>query len=417
MLNSTQSAPLPPAFKRIGWSNLFAQFSEQIALAAAPLAAVLLLGAGPVETGWLQMAQTLPFLLLSIPAGLAVDRASRKTLMVGSEVLRSFSLIVIVLLLVSGLLNVPLLAVLGFIGAVGTVCYSVAAPAIIPSIVPRARLGDANRWLELVRSAAFAAGPALGGALVGWTGASTAYVLATVLSILAALYLASIPKDNVTPRPFSNPLQDLKAGATFVAHHKFLLPILFTAIFFNTAWVILIAVFVAYAVQNLGMSATQVGIALGVDGVGMIVGAMIVPVLARRFSVGTMIVLGPLGGFCGACLMLLTLWFPSFWLVCISFFVFGVGPILWSITTMTLRQAVTPNVMLGRVSALIMTATYGSRPLGAALGALVAGYFGVAACLFLATGGFLVQFLIILLSPVPGLRALPVEQETVFGQV
>jgi hypothetical protein len=73
--------------------------------------------------------------------------------------------------------------------------------------------------------------------------------------------------------------------------------------------------------------------------------------------------------------------------------------------------------MLGRVSALIMTATYGARPLGAALGALVAGYFGVAACLFLATGGFLIQFLIILLSPVPGLRALPVEHETAIGQV
>ncbi|KQU88088.1 MFS transporter [Ensifer sp. Root31] len=415
MLNSIQSAPLPSAFRRIGWSNLFAQFSEQIALAAAPLAAVLLLGAGPVETGWLQMAQTLPFLLLSIPAGLAVDRASRKALMVGSEVLRGLSLIVIVLLLAFGMLNVPLLAILGFVGAVGTVCYSVAAPALIPSIIPRARLGEANRWLELVRSAAFAAGPALGGALVGWAGAATAYVLATVLSILAALYLVSIPKDNVTSRPLSNPLQDLKEGATFVAQHQFLLPILFTAIFFNTAWVVLMAVYVAYAVQNLSMSATQVGIALGVDGVGMIIGAMIVPILGRRFSIGTMIVLGPLGGFCGACLMLLTLWFPSFWLVCASFFMFGVGPILWTITTMTLRQAVTPNVMLGRVSALIMTATYGSRPLGAAIGALVAGYFGVATCLFVATGGFLIQFLIILLSPVLGLRALPDEPETVIA--
>lgn len=188
-------------------------------------------------------------------------------------------------------------------------------------------------------------------ALVGWTGASAAYVLATVLSILAALCLASIPKDNVASPPSSNPLRDLKAGATFVAHHKLLLPILFTAIFFNTAWVILMAVFVVYAVQNLGMSATQVGIALGVDGVGMIVGAMIVPVLARRFSVGTMIVLGPLGGFCGA-LMLLTLWFPSFWLVCFSFFVFGVGPIVWSITTMTLRQAVILNKTAELVNAL-----------------------------------------------------------------
>lgn len=318
MSNFTRSAPLPSAFKRIGWSNFYAQFSEQIALAAAPLAAVLLLGAGPVETGWLQMAQTLPFLLLSIPAGLAVDRSSRKTLMVGSEVLRGLSLIIIVLLLAFGMLNAPLLAVLGFVGAVGTVCYSVAAPAIIPSVVPRARLSEANRWLELVRSAAFVAGPALGGALVGWAGASTAYVLATALSILAALYLAGIPKDTVTPRPLGNPLKDLKEGAAFVARHQFLLPILFTAIFFNTAWVVLMAVYVAYAVQNIGMSATQVGIALGIDGIGMIIGATIAPILGRNFSIGTMIALGPLGGFCGAFFMLLTLWYPSFWLVCAS---------------------------------------------------------------------------------------------------
>ena len=87
--------PLPTAFRRIGWSNLFAQFSEQIALAAAPLAAVLLLAAGPAETGWLQTAQTLPFLLLSIPAGLMVDRASRRRLMVGTEALRAVSLLAI----------------------------------------------------------------------------------------------------------------------------------------------------------------------------------------------------------------------------------------------------------------------------------------------------------------------------------
>lgn len=65
---------LPAAFKRLGWSNLLAQFSEQIALSAAALTAVLMLNAGPSETGWLQSAQTLPFLLLSIPARIATTR-------------------------------------------------------------------------------------------------------------------------------------------------------------------------------------------------------------------------------------------------------------------------------------------------------------------------------------------------------
>ena len=398
---------LPFAFRRIGWSNLLAQFSEQIALAAAPLAAVLLLAAGPAETGWLQTAQTLPFLLLSIPAGLAVDRASRRGLMVGAEALRALSLVAIMLLLAIGLLNLPLLAGLGFLGAIGTVVYSVAAPALIPGIVPRAQLAAANRWLELARSAAYAGGPALGGALVGWTGAPAAYALATALSILAVLLLAGLPRERVEGPSGRNLLQDLGEGARFVSRHELLRPILVTAVFFNTAWFVLQAIYVAYAVQDLGLSATEVGLTLGIYGAGMVAGAWAAPALARHLPFGAMIVIGPLGGFCAALVMLLTLWFPTVLLAGLSFFLFGAGPILWSSTTMTLRQAVTPQAMLGRVSALIMTATFGARPIGAAIGAFVAARFGAPACLAVAALGFLAQLLVISASTVPRLRVLP----------
>lgn len=405
-MNPTDTTPLPAAFRRIGWSNLSAQFSEQIALAAAPLAAVLLLSAGPAETGWLQTAQTLPFLLLSIPAGLMVDRASRRGLMVGTEALRALSLLAIPLLLASGGLNLTWLAVLGALGAVGTVCYSVAAPAFVPSVVPRARLADANRWLELARSVAYAGGPALGGALVGWIGVSTAYGLAAGLSILAALLLAGLPKDEAPSGQRRDLLHDLGEGARFAVGHELLRPILLTAVFFNISWFIFQAVYVAYAVQNLGLGATEVGVTLGIYGAGMIVGAALAPYIARRVSFGALILLGPLAGFCAASVMLATLWVPSVHLVGTSFFLFGVGPIIWTISTMTLRQAVTPNAMLGRVSALIMTATFGARPLGAAIGASVAAHSGIAACLGLATAGFLVQLLVIAFSRVPRLRDL-----------
>jgi hypothetical protein len=114
IMQNDNRAALPASFRRVAWSNLFAQFSEQIALAAAPLAAVLLLSASAADTAWLQTAQTLPFLLLSIPAGLLVDRASRRGLMVSSEVLRTLSLAAILALLASGLLNLQLLVIFGF---------------------------------------------------------------------------------------------------------------------------------------------------------------------------------------------------------------------------------------------------------------------------------------------------------------
>ena len=87
-MRSESATRLPAAFNRLVWSNLAAQSAEQVGLAAAPIVAVLALGAGAGETGLLQTAQTLPFLLLSIPAGVLADRASRRRLMVAAEVVR-----------------------------------------------------------------------------------------------------------------------------------------------------------------------------------------------------------------------------------------------------------------------------------------------------------------------------------------
>src|SRR2546422_8045952 len=127
---------LPPAFNRLAWSNLAAQSAEQIGLAAAPIVAVLMFGAGAGETGVLQTAQTLPFLLLAIPAGVLADRMSRRRLMASAETLRVGSLTGICALAGLGGLTWPLLALLGFIGACGTVAYGVAAPALVPALVP-----------------------------------------------------------------------------------------------------------------------------------------------------------------------------------------------------------------------------------------------------------------------------------------
>src|SRR6202049_1804556 len=126
---------LPPTFNRLAWSNLAAQSAEQVALAAAPIVAVLLLGVGEGQTGLLQTALTLPFILFAIPAGLLADRISRRRLMAGSEALRATALVGILMLIWLGLLTLPLLALFGFVAVCGTVAYSVAAPALVPSLV------------------------------------------------------------------------------------------------------------------------------------------------------------------------------------------------------------------------------------------------------------------------------------------
>ena len=401
------ASALPAAFNRLAWSNLVAQSAEQIGLAAAPLVAVLMLGAGVGETGLLQTAQTLPFLLLSFPAGVLADRSSRRRLMAGAEALRALSLLAVLALAWAGLLTLPLLALLGFVGATGTVAYGVTAPSLVPALVPRPQLAQANGRIELARAVAFVAGPALAGALIARVGAAPSYGAAAALSIGAVLLLAGVGEPGRTPAPPRRFLQDLREGAGFAWHQPLLRPILLTAVFFNVAWFVLQAVYVPYAVHHLGLDAAGVGTTLATYGIGMVAGALLAPRITRLLPFGTVVAIGPIAGLAAALVMAATIWFPSIELACASFFLIGAGPILWVISSTTLRQAVTPDALLGRVSAIITMATAGARPVGAAIGAIIGGGYGAEACLLVAVLGFLTQALVILASPVARLAVLP----------
>ena len=403
----TNGQLLPRPFLNLAWSNLAAQSAEQISLAAVPMIAVLALGAGPGETGLLAAAQTLPFLLLSIPSGILADRMSRRLLLILAEALRALALLGLVVLAATGMLSIASLAILGFLGASGTVMFSVAAPALVPSLVPRGALAAANGRIELSRSAAFAAGPVLAGALVGWAGASSAFVLATILSGMAVWLLASVDAPVRTAPAPRHVAHELREGAAFVWTHRLLRPILATTVAWNLAWFVLQAAYVPYAVEMLGLTASGIGTTLAAYGAGMIVGAMLAPRIMRRLAFGTAIVVGPLFSLLASLVMLVTLWMPSGWIAALAFFLFGGGPVLWSISQITLRQTVTPDALMGRVSALFMTASAGSRPLGAALGGLIGTAFGLEACIALSAAGFVAQALVIIFSPLPALAALP----------
>ncbi len=391
--------PLPASFLRLTWSTLAAQAAEQISLAAMPLVAVLSLGAGAGTTGLLQATQTLPFLLLAIPAGLIADRSRRRSLMIAGEALRLLALAGLLIGVASGAIDVLTMALLGFVGASGTVAYSVAAPALVPALVARDQLVAANGRLELMRSGAFAAGPAVGGALVGWIGATPAFAVAALLSAVAIAWLARVREPARPAVPRRHPVQEIAEGARFVLGHPLLRPILITAVFFNIAFFIQQAVYVPYAVHTLGLSAAGVGATLAAYGVGMVTAALGAPRLLGRMPFGMAIAVGPLTGLAAALVMALTLRIPSMALAATSYFLIGAGPILWIVSTTTVRQLVTPPRLLGRVSAMITTATFGARPVGAALGGLIGGSYGISYCLLLATLGFLIQAAVILTSP------------------
>ena len=428
----------PPAFSHLAGANLAAQAAEQVSLAAVPMVAVLALGAGPRETGVLAAAQSLPFLLLALPFGLWADRASRRRLMVGAEATRVLAMALLAALVVAAsgaALSLPALALLGFVGAVGTVAFSVAAPAMVSVLVPREALARANGRIELARSLAFAAGPALAGAIVAAAGGGGAFALAALLSALAVMLLMRLPADHPrtqpaaaamamasssAPEPGLGPeasalqrssLAELREGARFVWRNRWLRPILLTAVVWNLSWMVLQAAYVPHAMQHLGLGARGVGFTLSLYGLGMVLGALAASRLMSGLPLGWAIALGPLVSVFAAAAMAATLVWPSAALAALSFFLFGAGPIVWTVSSTTVRQTLTPVAILGRVSSIFLTANAGARPLGAALGVAAAVIVGaqhaIAACLLLAAAGFVLQALVIMRSPVRALQVLP----------
>ena len=196
-------------------------------------------------------------------------------------------------------------------------------------------------------------------------------------------------------------------GAQFVWQQPYLRPMLLTGVAWNISWFVLQAAYVPYAVRVLGLSAQSVGFTLGTYGAGMVTGALLASRVLAAIPFGRAVQVGPAVSVLAAAAMVATLFVPSGLLAALSFFLFGVGPILWTITTTTLRQSVTPGAMLGRVSSVFLTVNAGARPVGAALGGWVGAWWGEPACLWLALAGFILQAAVIFASTLATLRRLP----------
>jgi predicted MFS family arabinose efflux permease len=228
-----------------------------------------------------------------------------------------------------------------------------------------------------------------------------------VLSTSAVLLLWRVVEPVRASIVARHPLVELREGARVVWREPLLRPILLTAIAWNISWFVLQAAYVPYAVRALGLSAREVGFTLAIYGVGMVVGALAARSLLARMRFGHAVLLGPAVSVLAALTMVATLAWPSGGVAGASFFLFGVGPILWTIASTTLRQTVTPAALLGRVSAIFLAVNAGARPVGAALGGLVGATWGEAACLYVALAGFILQACVIFASSVRGLQELP----------
>jgi MFS family permease len=381
--------------------------ADQLALATLPLTATLVLGAGPDILGLLVAAQSAAWLLVSLPAGVWADRVPRRTLLIVGLALGLAASIVAVAAAAAGIAS--LLGIAAFVGASGTVVYLLSSVSLLPSLVPASGLARANARLELARAVVSLAAPFAAGLLAQHLSPTWGYGVAAAGAALALACILALPKvaAPLAADGRSSLLAAIGVGARFVARHELLRGISLCAIFWNFAFFALLAIWAPLALGALKLDPAGMGLAQSAYGAGLILGALVAPVSSRRLPPLVTLIFGPAVSVIAAGLFLLAPADNGFQFAAVGHFLVGFGPMLWLICQTTVRQLVTPAPLLGRVNATVQTAIYGVRPLGALAGGLVAAQAGLQAALVLVAVSFALSTLVILLSPLARLRALP----------
>ncbi|MFJ8756527.1 MFS transporter [Streptomyces cyaneofuscatus] len=392
-------------------------YGTQIANLALPLTAVLVFQVGPEQLGMLRFAQLVPFLALALVFGVWVDRVRKRPVMLGANIVRMVLIGLVPLLYHFGLLTLPLLYVLAFGVGTAAVLFDVSWMSYVPVLVKDKRsLLEANTKLNATLSSADVAGPGIAGTLVtafSAPAAMAANAFSYALSVISLL-LVRAPEPDPPPRTAKRQLRaELAEGLRWVFGNRWLRAIGLIGCSCNFFLTMVQSLFLLYAVRDKELSAATVGFVMGAAAVGGLLGALIAGMVVRRLSVGTayrvsvsVIFLGPLlipaaGG-------------PSWLLVGLfvaSFFLEYFGSSISNVIIVSLRQSITPQPLMGRMTAAMRMLLYGGGALGGPVGGLLAGVLGLHAALWVAGVLSAAMLVPIILSPVGKLRTMPTGPE------
>lgn len=386
-------------------TGVTAQFADKLALDTITLA-VTQAGASPRLVGLLVAAQSAAWLLVSLPAGVVADRVAPRSLaLLGGLLMITGSLAGTVLLALgeTGLW----LALSTFVAASGPVVISLSVFVLLPRMVAVSGLPRANGRLELGRAVFSLAAPLIAGWAVARGVGAFGLGLCALLGAVVLVAASRLPHDRPDAAPRQPLHRAIAEGGAFVARHPYLRPIAICAVAWNVAFFAFLAIVTPYAARVLLLAPETIGLASSVYGAGLIVGAFFGPTLIARLPTGALLVFGPASSLCGAGMVALAPASLGLPVLALAFFLLGFGPILWFIVQTSLRQAVTPKALLGRVSATLTTATFGMRPVGALAGGLAGEWLGLQAAMLVPAAIFALSLLAILASEMPRLRALP----------
>jgi MFS family permease len=366
-------------YRRLWLSILISSFGSQITMLAIPLTAAVLLHATPTQMGLLTAMEIAPFVLFSLPSGVWLDRVRKLPVYVAGELTVALVLASVPAAWALDLLSIGYLYAVGFvIGCVFTTAGT-AAQIVLTQVVPRSRLVEAHAKNALAGSAAEVAGPGVAGALIRLVGAPVALLADAILLlgsvlILRGLHIKEEPGAKVPGRFW----EALKEGVNFVAGLRLLTVLALLVGIWQMCHQTAMVVQILFATRELGLNERQVGLCYVGLGIGTVVAGMLGHRISARIGTGPSLLWG--FAICGIGWLQLALAPANAWGVASFVFMlvcFGLGAVLIFINFLALRQAVTPEPLLGRMTSTMRWLILIPALPGALLGGWLGEYLGL----------------------------------------
>jgi len=371
----------PANYRRLVASSATSNLADGAFILVLALVA-LSLTRSPSEFAYVTVVGRLPWLFFALPAGALADRLDRRKTMIRVNVFRAVAIGLLAAVVAADQHTLWMLYVVAFALGTGETLFDTAAQSMMPRLVHSDDLAKANGRLyaaELTTNQFV--GPPLG-ALIASAALAAAIATSSLLYLVAALILGSLSGSFKTERGADRPnlRSDIREGITYLAQHKLLRILAICVGVSNLASTAMIAVLPLYVIEPgpLGASETGYSLLLAAIAAGSLLGTLVVERLAAWLGTRRM-------------LLVSTLSFPLFslaplasstlWLVGAILFGGAAIAVTWNIITVSLRQRIVPDQILGRANAGYRLVAWGTMPVGAALGGLIASRYGIPATL------------------------------------
>jgi MFS family permease len=381
-------------FLKLWAAQTVSSFGARVTREGLPFAAVMSLGATPGQVGVLAAMSMAPAMLVGMFGGGLIDRSRRRRVLIGADLGRALILTSIPLAAWAGALSLGhIYLVAALVGAL-SVAFDIADHAFLPILVKPSQLVDGNARLAATESAAEIGGPALAGVLFQTLTAPIAIVVNAVTYLASAVVLMTLratepPPPPREPGPARHPLADFMTGLRAALGDAIIRPILLITAFGDLFGSFYAALYIIMALKVLGLTPAMLGLTIGMGGVGAMIGSAAAGPVIRRFGIGPALVLT--GLITGLASFLIPLahgrpWMAMLTLMLAQLLGDGFGTIT-QIARRSLRQAVTPQALMGRVGGVFAAASGLAAVVGALVGGVLGGVIGPRETVFIASAG------------------------------